>query len=93
MAEKNKLKPPVKFIPRGPHHLYIGLVLMIFAWLMAPYEYYNVWTWLFGIAGALIFTDDLIEHTITGSTPLRLFFDKILFPFMTKINNLIHTKN
>lgn len=82
------LKPPVKFVARGPHHLYIGLVLIIFGWLMDPYEYYTVWTNLFYVLGFLIMADDLIEHTITGSTPLRWFFVKILWPFMSKINNL-----
>jgi len=92
MAQKIKLDPPVKFIPRGPHHLYIGLVLIVFGWLMAPYDYYQVWSNIFYIVGALIMADDIIEHTITGSTPLRIFFDKILFPFMKYINNLIIKK-
>lgn len=81
-----ELKPPVEFVARGPHHLYIGLILMGFGWLMDPYEYYQVWSNLFYFAGALIVVDDLVEHTITGSTPLRWFFDKILWPFMEWVN-------
>lgn len=82
-----KLKPPVNFVWRGPHHLYIGLVLILFAWLMDPYEYYTVWTILFYILGTVIVIDDLVEHTITGSTPLRWFFEKILWPFMEWVND------
>lgn len=77
-------KPPVKFIVRGPHHVYIGGVFIIFGWLMAPYSYYSFWSNLFYVGGALIMVDDIIEHTITGSTPFRWLFDKVIFPFMKR---------
>lgn len=83
-----KLKPPNKFIARAPHHLYIGIVIIFFGWLMDPWEYYSVWTTLFYIVGSYVFIDDFIEHTATASTPLRWFFDKILFPFMKYFNDL-----
>ena len=84
-----RLKPPVKFIPRGPHHLYIGLIMMGFGWLMVPYDYYWPWNHIFYLVGAAVAFDDLIEHTITGSTPLRWFFEKILFPFMRKVSEYV----
>ena len=79
-------KPKVKFVWRGPHHLYIGFVFMVFGWLMAPYDYYSFWSNLFYVSGSLMMIDDIVEHTVTGSTPLRWFFDKILFPFMKLFN-------
>ncbi len=49
------------------HHLYIGALLL-------------GWQYPVNIIGALVFLDDLVEHTITADTPLRLFFDKYISP-------------
>ena len=70
---------------RAMHHIYVGLMCMIFGWLgMGQTWSYELGQVFFGI-GALIFADDLIEHTICGTTPLRLLFDKILAPLVQKI--------
>ena len=69
---------------RGPHHGYIGMFLIILGALMHP-EQYAVWIRvLFGGVGLLILFDDLIEHTVTKATPLRLFFERIIYPLVKK---------
>ena len=68
------------FYIRAPHHLYLGLALMIMSWLSAPY--YPTTTLIVGITGLLIFIDDLVEHTLYYKTPLRMFFE--LFNFWLK---------
>jgi len=70
-------KPPNKFIPRAPHHAYLGVALIIMGWLSAPY--YSTTTVICYIGGSLILLDDIIEHTVTSSTPLRWFFEKFNF--------------
>ena len=57
-----KLKPPNKFILRGPHHLYIGAFLIFLAWTMMPYDYYAVITKIFFILGVFIALDDAIAQ-------------------------------
>ena len=87
------MRDPIKFYWKNTHHLYIGVGVIVFAWLMVPYEYYNLWRNIFFILGTYTVVDDLIEHTITGNTPLRLFSEKILYPFMKKVNNLFKNKS
>lgn len=71
------MKPPNKFIPFAPHHIYLGLVMIVAGVLCIPY--YTTSAIVFSIVGALIFFDDLLEHTITASTPLRWFFNHYNF--------------
>lgn len=75
------MKPPVKFEWKGNHHGYYGIFAVafgLFNWYMgidngALENLIPMWqTWV-GI-GALMIIDDVIEHTITGSTPLRWLF-------------------
>lgn len=42
------------------------------------------------ILGLFITIDDVIEHTITSKTPLRLFFSHVMIPFMNIINKMIN---
>jgi len=69
--------PPNKFIWRAPHHLYLGIALIIMGWLCEPY--YPTTMIVCYVAGGLIALDDIIEHTITNKTPLRWFFEHYNF--------------
>jgi hypothetical protein len=51
------------------HHLYIGILLM--GW-PEPINWF----------GAMILMDDMIEHTITETTPLRWLFDDIITKYL-----------
>lgn len=51
------------------HHAYIGLLLL-------------GWQYPVNVVGALILIDDVIEHTITKDTPLRVLFDKVISPLL-----------
>lgn len=84
------MKPRVEFKPRAPHHLYIGLIIILFGWLMAG-AYWPKWTVdLFYTSGFIIALDDLIEHTITGSTLLRWFFINVMLKILTGDRNGKH---
>lgn len=48
------------------HHAYIGLLL-------------SGWEFPINVIGLLILLDDIIEHTITVDTPLRILFDKYIY--------------
>lgn len=36
------------------------------------------WPFPINVIGFLIAVDDIIEHTLTGDTPLRILFDKYI---------------
>lgn len=72
------------FVPRAPHHLYIGLMIMFLGWCMQNDNLYYGWDTVFLIGGGLIALDDIIEHTLTRSTPLYWLFNKIITPFLLK---------
>lgn len=81
-----KIKPRVTFRPIWcPHHLYAGIMIFVFGLLMQPWPMYDGITNYFLVGGALIALDDIIEHTLTGSTPLRWFFNKALVPLLWKM--------
>jgi len=65
------------FIIRAPHHLYLGMALIIMGWLCAPY--YQTTAIICYIVGGLISIDDIIEHVFHVMTPLRWFFEKYNF--------------
>jgi len=75
---KIKLAPPVKFVPWAIHHSYLGILIMIYGFTGLGQE----WSYDIGIKfillGGAILADDIVEHTITGSTPLRILFDKVI---------------
>jgi hypothetical protein len=78
------MKKRVEFNPLGPHHFYIGIFMILLSLLMSWGNWVNWSCAIMFIAGSLIALDDLIEHTITGSTPLRIFFEKFLMPRVQK---------
>jgi len=73
------------FKPKAPHHAYIGTFLLFLAWTMWDYSYYHPLAEITAITGAYILIDDIIEHTITAKTPLRLLFDKVIYPCLKKL--------
>ena len=79
-----KMRPPNKFYPLALHHLYIGIALM---WLgiMAIFQpwSYTLGLWCIGI-GIYCMIDDTMEHLITKDTPLRILFEKIIYPLFKK---------
>lgn len=79
------MKKKVTFNARGPHHLYMGIMIMFLGWTMQPWAMYDGVANIFLAGGALIALDDIIEHTVTGSTPLRAFFSKALVPLLWKL--------
>jgi len=73
------------FIPKAPHHLYIGLFVLFLSWTMWDYDYYHPLCEVLAVVGLFITVDDVIEHTVTSSTPLRLLFEKVIYPLLRKI--------
>ena len=49
------------------HHGYLGALLL-------------GWQFPINVMGALILLDDVYEHTVSYDSPLRLFFDKYIYP-------------
>lgn len=86
------MNPKVPFKWKGNHHAYHGIWIMafgIFQWYMGVDNaeltvLIPFWQTLIGI-GAFMLIDDIIEHTITRDTPLRLLYDKIIKPILKKV--------
>ena len=43
----------------------------------------GIWT-LFMAIGALLTVDDIVEHTVTRDTPIRILFEKFILPYLKK---------
>ena len=77
------MKPPVPFRWRGNHHAYYGIFSLVFGgtmWFMANNHglpKLNLLWLAFMVVGIVCITDDIIEHTITRSTPLRIIYEKV----------------
>lgn len=82
------MKEPNEFVWNGPHHLYLGAFMVFWGALMIV-QNYGAFSYIFAGLGVIIFIDDMIEHTVTASTPLRLLFEKVLFPLVLKFNEMI----
>jgi len=73
------MRPPVKFHRRGNHHLYYGLWFVgfgLFNWICSIRNLDSLiplWQGIIALGGYLII-DDVIEHTITADTPLRIIY-------------------
>ena len=85
------MKPPTKFVWRGTHHLYYGIFFMVFGilmhWLAIPNYPANQGIWFFDLLtaiGVFMVADDVIEHKITGNTPLRILYEKVIVPYLLK---------
>lgn len=81
------MQPPVKFVWYRNHHLYYGIAFFLFG----LYNYYlmkrsnelkkckSIWEMIM-IIGVLLALDDIIEHTLTRDTPIRILFEKYILP-------------
>ena len=90
------MRPPVPFVWRGIHHGYLGVWFMGFGGFFLfmnvgnseLLQTYNPLFSGFVILGFFMFLDDLIEHTITRSTPLRWFHMNVMLPLLRKIKHV-----
>lgn len=81
------MRPPIKFKWYRNHHMYYGISLFLFG----LYNYYlmkrsgelmkckSIWQMCM-LIGVVMALDDLVEHTITQDTPIRLLFEKFMLP-------------
>jgi hypothetical protein len=85
------MREPVKFYWKGLHHSYIGVWFIAFG-LFSSFMCTNngelstlvpYWNTLAGI-GTLMIADDIWEHKISGDTPLRILYEKVVIPWLKK---------
>ena len=81
------MRPKVPFKWRGKHHSYYGVAFMIFGSIMLWLDWIDpdriLWFWVSIIVfGAYMLVDDIIEHTITADTPLRILYEKVFRPII-----------
>jgi len=79
------MREPIKFHWKALHHLYIGICILILAWLIVLNKQYPIWGNNFFLLGIYTVFDDIIEHTVTANTPLRFLTEKILEPTLKKV--------
>ena len=87
------MKPLVPFQWKGNHHSYHGIFILafgLFNWYMGIDNgelttLIPIWKSLVVIGGFIVI-DDVIEHTITADTPLRILYEQIK-PILEKIKN------
>ena len=85
------MQSKVDFEWRGNHHSYYGIFLAVFGifnWYMGIDNgelstLIPLWQACIGI-GTLMLIDDIIEHTLTADTPLRIIYVKIIKPMLIK---------
>lgn len=81
------MRPHVLFKWRGNHHSYFGIFLIVFGLFNNYMAIDNgelaatipFWQLCIGI-GAFMLVDDIIEHTLTADTPLRILYDRFIKP-------------
>jgi hypothetical protein len=65
------MRPPIPFKPKSLHHAYIAIFCAIAFCISLHYP-------IIGYALCLYtLVDDIIEHTITADTPLRIMFERL----------------
>jgi hypothetical protein len=85
------MREPVKFYWKGNHHSYYGIFLIafgLFNWYMGIdngdlEQLLPLWQSFTG-AGILMVLDDIWEHKISGDTPLRILYEKVVIPWLKK---------
>lgn len=83
------MRPLVPFRWKGNHHLYHGIWIMgfgLFQWYMGIdngdlAKLIPMWQVFVGV-GIFMIVDDIIEHTVTGNTPLRILYEKVIVPIL-----------
>jgi hypothetical protein len=83
------MREPIKFHWKATHHLYIGMGVLLYALVILPLISNNTGTTLPFIIGLYIVVDDIVEHSITATTPLRIFAEKLLFPILNQIKQVL----
>ena len=82
---EEKMRKPIQFHWKATHHLYIGIIITLYSLLSFEYAEINIFENNLFILGFYFMMDDIIEHTITASTPLRIITEKVLDPVYYKI--------
>jgi hypothetical protein len=77
-----KMREPIKFHWKNTHHLYLGLCILLLALLFGINEHNNLLENNIMLLGLYITVDDVVEHTITANTPIRIITEKLLEPTM-----------
>lgn len=80
------MRKPIQFHWKTTHHLYIGMITIILAVMIALNKQLAIWENNIFLLGIYIVVDDVVEHTITATTPLRILSEKIIEPIQKKIN-------
>jgi hypothetical protein len=78
------MQPPNQWKKRGIHHLYLGIAFILFGgsfWYLdignTPYDSLIPLFQFFVGTGGYLVIDDIVEHTITSSTPLRFIWNRL----------------
>ncbi len=64
------MREPIPWCWDRLHHFYIGLAITIIGYILK-----NKWIMLLGIFGIV---DDILEHTVTADTPLRIIYENTI---------------
>ena len=83
------MREPIKFHWKATHHLYIGIGVLLYALIIVPLVSKTTTPFFPFLIGLYIVIDDIVEHSITATTPLRLFAEKLLFPFLDQIRHML----
>lgn len=82
------MRDRIEFDWKGPHHVYLGTFMVLYGCLMIAADY-GAFGCAFTALGVLIAADDVVEHALTVDTPLRILFEKVIYPLMLKFNSRI----
>ncbi|MBW2559872.1 MAG: hypothetical protein JRE40_03335 [Deltaproteobacteria bacterium] len=82
------MREKVKFNWKGPHHSYLGAFMVFWGYLMICADY-GAFGYAFTALGFFVLTDDVVEHYITADTPLRLLFEKVIYPLVLRFNRVV----
>lgn len=74
----------IHFVPWRMHHGYLGILMIIYGFTGINDITTSLIGWSFIGIGAYTLIDDIIEHTLTCNTPLRIFYDKIIYPLLRR---------
>lgn len=79
------MRKPIQFHWKATHHLYIGFFIILYSLLSMRYTEIYIFENNLFILGFYFIMDDIIEHTITANTPLRIITEKVLDPIYYKL--------
>lgn len=73
-----KLSPPVHWVTWRMHHAYLGILMVLYGLTGINDCTTSMIGWAFIVIGGYTMVDDIVEHTITGSTPLRILYEWLI---------------